>query len=160
MHSTLRRAVTAATALLTMVLATGCTGPEGLLFRLLVDRDPEAAASVATQLTPEQMTPGVAVLTPDQFAAVVNHLRAMPAEPAQGVWDRLAACESGGNWSINTGNGYYGGLQFLLSTWRSVGGSGYPHENSRAEQIHRAEILLAQSGWGQWPVCSRRIGMR
>lgn len=56
-----------------------------------------------------------------------------------GVWDRLAQCESGGNWSINTGNGYYGGLQFSLGTWRAFGGSGYPHENSKAEQIRIAE---------------------
>lgn len=77
-----------------------------------------------------------------------------------GVWDRLAACESGGNWHINTGNGYYGGLQFTLATWRGVGGSGYPHQNSKAEQIYRAQILLAQSGWGQWPACSAKLGLR
>lgn len=76
------------------------------------------------------------------------------------VWDRLAQCESGGNWSINTGNGYYGGLQFSLPTWRSVGGSGYPHQASREEQIARAEILLARSGWGQWPACSSKLGLR
>ncbi|MCC5949808.1 MAG: transglycosylase family protein [Nitriliruptoraceae bacterium] len=75
------------------------------------------------------------------------------------VWDRLAQCESGGNWSINTGNGYYGGLQFHPQTWRSVGGSGLPHEASRAEQIRRGEILQRRSGWGQWPACSRRLGL-
>src|SRR5690606_36407752 len=57
-----------------------------------------------------------------------------------GVWDWIAKCESGGNWSINTGNGYYGGLQFSLATWRSVGGPGYPHEQSKATQIKYAEI--------------------
>jgi uncharacterized protein YabE (DUF348 family) len=76
------------------------------------------------------------------------------------VWDRLAQCESGGNWSINTGNGYYGGLQFSLSTWRSVGGTGYPHQHSRAEQINRGQILQARAGWGQWPSCSRQLGLR
>lgn len=76
------------------------------------------------------------------------------------VWDRLAQCESGGNWSINTGNGYYGGLQFTLSTWRSVGGSGYPHQASREEQIHRGKILQARSGWGQWPACTAQLGLR
>jgi hypothetical protein len=76
------------------------------------------------------------------------------------VWDRLAQCESGGNWSINTGNGYYGGLQFTLSTWRSVGGSGYPHQASREEQIARGEILQARSGWGQWPACAAKLGLR
>lgn len=82
-----------------------------------------------------------------------------PAVASGSVWDRLAACESGGNWAINTGNGYYGGLQFLPSTWRGVGGTGLPHQHSREEQIKRAEILLARSGWGQWPQCARKIGM-
>lgn len=79
-----------------------------------------------------------------------------------GVWDRLARCESGGNWSINTGNGYYGGLQFALATWRNVGGSGMPHEASKAEQIRRAEILVSRSGGSyraHWPSCSRSLGL-
>lgn len=76
------------------------------------------------------------------------------------VWDSLARCESGGNWSINTGNGYYGGLQFTASTWRAVGGTGLPHQNSREEQIHRAQILQARSGWGQWPACTKKLGLR
>jgi LysM repeat protein len=76
------------------------------------------------------------------------------------VWDRLAACESGGNWAINTGNGYYGGLQFTAATWRAVGGSGLPHQASRAEQIKRGQILQARSGWGQWPACTRMLGLR
>ena len=76
------------------------------------------------------------------------------------VWDRLAQCESGGNWAINTGNGYYGGLQFSAATWRSVGGSGLPHQHSRAEQIKRGQILQARAGWGQWPACTRALGLR
>jgi LysM repeat protein len=76
------------------------------------------------------------------------------------TWDRLAECESNGNWSINTGNGYYGGLQFALSSWEWVGGSGYPHEASKAEQIARAEILLERQGWEAWPACSRQLGLR
>ncbi|TVR29849.1 MAG: resuscitation-promoting factor [Nitriliruptor sp.] len=77
------------------------------------------------------------------------------------VWDRLAQCESNGNWSNISGNGlYYGGLQFHPDTWRSVGGSGMPHQASRAEQIYRAQILQARSGWGQWPACSQRLGLR
>jgi resuscitation-promoting factor RpfB len=86
--------------------------------------------------------------------------QAVPAHAVSGsAWDRLAACESGGNWSINTGNGYYGGLQFSLSTWRAVGGSGYPHQASKAEQIRRGQILQARSGWGQWPACAARLGL-
>jgi hypothetical protein len=67
-------------------------------------------------------------------------------------------CESGGNWSINTGNGYYGGLQFSLGTWQSVGGTGYPHQATKAEQVLRGQILQARAGWGQWPSCARRLG--
>jgi hypothetical protein len=74
-------------------------------------------------------------------------------------WDRLAACESGGNWSINTGNGYYGGLQFNLATWRSVGGSGLPSQASRSEQIRRGNLLHDSRGWQPWPSCSRKLGL-
>ena len=76
------------------------------------------------------------------------------------VWLDLARCESGGNWSINTGNGYYGGLQFSLPTWRSVGGTGYPHEHSRETQIEMGRRLQARSGWGSWPHCSAELGLR
>lgn len=76
------------------------------------------------------------------------------------VWDRLAQCEAGGNWSINTGNGYYGGLQFTLGSWRAVGGSGYPHQASREEQIARGKMLQARQGWGAWPACTSKMGLR
>ncbi|WP_162598717.1 resuscitation-promoting factor [Nocardioides gilvus] len=76
------------------------------------------------------------------------------------VWDALAKCESGGNWATNTGNGYYGGLQFNPNTWRSVGGTGLPHQHSREEQIKRGKILQARAGWGQWPHCTSKLGLR
>ena len=76
-----------------------------------------------------------------------------------GIWDRLAQCESNGNWSINTGNGYYGGLQFALRSWRAAGGTGYPHHHSREEQIRVAENLLRMQGFGAWPTCARRLGL-
>jgi len=82
------------------------------------------------------------------------------SEGGSTVWDALAQCESGGNWHIATGNGYYGGLQFTASTWRSMGGSGMPHEASREEQIAVAERTLRSGGWGQWPACSRKLGLR
>jgi resuscitation-promoting factor RpfB len=82
-----------------------------------------------------------------------------PPAPSGSVWDQLAQCESGGNWHINTGNGYYGGLQFALSTWHSVGGTGYPHEHSREEQIRRGQILQQRAGWGQWPACAAKLGL-
>jgi LysM repeat protein len=76
------------------------------------------------------------------------------------VWDRLAQCEASGNWAANTGNGYYGGLQFTLSSWHAVGGSGYPNQASRNEQIARGEILKSRQGWGAWPACSAKLGLR
>lgn len=82
-----------------------------------------------------------------------------PAIAGGSVWDSLAACESGGNWAINTGNGFYGGLQFTLSSWAAVGGSGYPNQASREEQIARAQILQQRQGWGAWPACSAKLGL-
>jgi hypothetical protein len=76
------------------------------------------------------------------------------------VWDRLAQCESGGNWATNTGNGYFGGLQFSAGTWRANGGSGSAHSASRAEQIRVAQRVLASQGWGAWPACSSGLGLR
>ncbi|SDT44235.1 transglycosylase family protein [Microlunatus soli] len=76
------------------------------------------------------------------------------------VWDRLAQCEAGGNWSINTGNGFYGGLQFTLQTWRGYGGSGMPHHASRAEQIRIGKKVQKGQGWGAWPACSSKLGLR
>lgn len=76
------------------------------------------------------------------------------------AWDRLAQCESGGNWKTNTGNGYYGGLQFSPTTWRAFGGGGMPHNASRQEQIAVAERVLASQGWKAWPSCSRKMGLR
>ena len=76
------------------------------------------------------------------------------------VWDDLAQCESGGNWAINSGNGYYGGLQFNLQTWQSYGGTGYPHENSRETQIAIAEkVRDANGGYGAWPACASELGL-
>ncbi|MDT5185387.1 MAG: resuscitation-promoting factor RpfE [Mycobacterium sp.] len=71
-------------------------------------------------------------------------------------WDAVAACESGGNWGIATGNGYYGGLQFTMGTWRANGGAGSPHKASREEQIRVAENVLRTQGIKAWPVCGRR----
>ncbi|MBN6751116.1 resuscitation-promoting factor Rpf [Micrococcus luteus] len=83
-----------------------------------------------------------------------------PAQAATvDTWDRLAECESNGTWDINTGNGFYGGVQFTLSSWQAVGGEGYPHQASKAEQIKRAEILQDLQGWGAWPLCSQKLGL-
>jgi len=94
------------------------------------------------------------------LAAIAGALAVAPMAVATGTahadsvnWDAVAACESGGNWSINTGNGYYGGLQFTQSTWSSNGGAGSPHNASREEQIRVAENVLQSQGIGAWPVC-------
>ena len=82
-------------------------------------------------------------------------------QPA-GVWDDLADCESGGNWSINTGNGYSGGLQFSGSTWLNYGGGEFAEradQASRDEQITVAERVRADSGFGAWPSCAGRLGL-
>jgi LysM repeat protein len=76
------------------------------------------------------------------------------------AWDRLAQCESTGNWKINTGNGFSGGLQFTPGTWRAFGGVGVAHHASREQQIVVAERVLAEQGWGAWPACSRKLGLR
>jgi nucleoid-associated protein YgaU len=88
---------------------------------------------------------------------------ATPAEAAATtVWDRVAQCESGGNWKINTGNGFYGGVQFAAGTWSAYGGTTYAsqaHLATKAEQIAIARRVLAGQGPGAWPVCSRRAGL-
>ncbi|MDD7925134.1 transglycosylase family protein [Actinomycetospora chibensis] len=85
-------------------------------------------------------------------------LLAAPAAHADTDWDALAECESSGNWAINTGNGFGGGLQFTDSTWRSFGGSGQPEDASREEQIQVAERVKAEQGMNAWPTCSKKTG--
>ncbi|MCW2722646.1 transglycosylase family protein [Pseudonocardia sp.] len=93
----------------------------------------------------------VVVGTPIAIAGTAN------AAP-DSIWDKVAQCESGGNWSVSTGNGYYGGLQFSPSTWAAYGGSGSAANASREQQIAVAERVLAAQGWGAWPVCSKKAG--
>lgn len=102
-------------------------------------------------------TKGALTLTAVATAAALS-LGATEASASSVNWDAIAQCESGGNWSINTGNGFYGGLQFTLSTWRAYGGSGMPQNASRSEQIRVAENVLAGQGIGAWPVCGARGG--
>jgi hypothetical protein len=96
-------------------------------------------------------------------ATVAGGLATATAANAAGtVWDRVAACESGGNWSINTGNGYYGGLQFSSSTWRAFGGgsyASYANQATKAEQITVAQRVLRAQGPGAWPTCGARAGL-
>jgi len=93
--------------------------------------------------------------------ASVPHAAAPPrSAPAPSpTWDAMAQCESNGNWHINTGNGYAGGLQFTPSTWRAHGGQGAPEHATREQQIAVAERVLATQGWNAWPVCSRELSL-
>jgi len=82
--------------------------------------------------------------------------------PSGSVWDELAACESGGNWAINTGNGYYGGLQFNSGTWLNNGGGAYaPRADlaTREQQIDIASRVQAARGWAPWPACAAKLGL-
>lgn len=119
------------------------------------------------------VTLALSACTPGQVSAwFAGHGKPITAQQAETVavwanlriaamyhpaWDQVAACESGGNWSINTGNGYYGGLQFNLGTWRSNGGGGYPHQASKAEQIRVATNLYNARGSSPWPHCGRYL---
>lgn len=92
-------------------------------------------------------------------APLILSMTTAPAAHADTVnWDAIAACESGGNWSTNTGNGHYGGLQFKPTTWAAHGGAGSPAGASREEQIRVAENVLATQGLGAWPTCGARAG--
>ncbi len=103
-----------------------------------------------------------AVVTPQPRPAA----RPKPAPPpisGDAVWDLLAQCESSGNWAINTGNGYYGGLQFNIGTWAGYGGMAYaprPDLATRVEQIAVAARLRAARGYAPWPACSSKLGLR
>ncbi|MFF5187018.1 transglycosylase family protein [Streptomyces sp. NPDC000345] len=100
---------------------------------------------------------GAALLAPLGLLAATGNAAAADG----GVWDRIAQCESGGNWHINTGNGYYGGLQFSAGTWRAYGGTAYAStadKATKAQQIAVATKVQKSQGWGAWPVCSSRAG--
>jgi LysM repeat protein len=97
------------------------------------------------------------------LAAAIPFAMTSPAQAATtNTWERLAACESGGNWHINTGNGYYGGVQFSDATWDGNGGDRYARRAdlaTKAEQIVIAEKVLDARGWSPWPACSSRLGL-
>jgi hypothetical protein len=113
---------------------------------------PPAAAGPAARPSPR-----VVALSSGE---AVTYTPPREGEPPDSDFDRLAQCESGQRWDINTGNGYYGGLQFSASTWRSLGGPDLPHQHSREEQIEIGRRQWRQSGWQAWPSCSRQLGWR
>ncbi|MFF8320252.1 transglycosylase family protein [Streptomyces bobili] len=119
--------------------------------------DNTRADARATKVRTTAVLAGAALLAPLGLLAAGGNAAAADA----GVWDRIARCESGGNWHINTGNGYYGGLQFSASTWRAFGGTAYAptaDRATRAQQITVATKVQRSQGWGAWPTCSTRAG--
>jgi hypothetical protein len=128
---------------------------------------PAPAADAAEELVTGPIpTPGAAPMEATLYATAAP--RPAAAAPrvvtydGDTVWDDLAQCESGGNWAINTGNGYYGGLQFSYDTWHGYGGGDfaqYPHEATREEQIIVAERLHAARGFQPWPACRIKLGL-
>ena len=128
----------------TQTKTAGRTGSKTTTYRV-VSHDGEVVSRKATKT--------VVTRKPVTRVVVVGTKIPKPKEPAVanvGLWDKIAACESGGNWSINTGNGYYGGLQFSLPTWRAFGGTGMPNEQSKAAQIAVAERVRKGSGMQNW----------
>jgi LysM repeat protein len=125
----------------------------------LAERALPTPAPVAVDVPVAQSAPAAPAPTASPAPAPV----AAPTVAGGSVWDQLAVCESGGNWAINTGNGYYGGLQFSYSTWLGYGGGAYaPTANlaTREQQIAIAEKVLAGQGWGAWPACTTKLGLR
>jgi resuscitation-promoting factor RpfB len=137
------------------VLAEGASGERIVVFRVTTTNGKITnREEISVTITREPAARKIAVGTkrPDN-----------PPVTDGSVWDRLAQCESGGNWAINTGNGYYGGLQFDLGTWRAYGGTeyaAYPHQATREQQIAIATRLRDdRGGYGAWPSCARQLGL-
>lgn len=146
------------------VTKEGVEGEKSVVYQVVtVDGVEESRAPLREEIVREPVTREVTRGTkPLPVSAPVSGPAAPPVAGG-GVWDAIAQCESGGNWSINTGNGYYGGLQFSYSTWLGYGGGAYaPTANlaTREQQIAIAERVLAGQGWGAWPACTSRLGLR
>jgi hypothetical protein len=130
-----------------------------------VIRIPSADEQLAPRPLPANAQPVVSqpVAASTQSQPVARQASApVPAIAGGSVWDNLARCESGGNWAINTGNGYYGGLQFNQATWQSNGGTAYAssaHLASREQQIAIAEKVAAGRGFAPWPACAAKLGL-
>ena len=129
-------------------------------------RKPSTLADTTGSLALASLKVGVAaaaVSAPVVMAGVASAAPNASVSPqSNSTWDRLAKCESTGNWDADTGNGFKGGLQFTQSTWKAFGGGKYassPDEASREEQIAVAKKVQAEQGWDAWPTCSKKLGM-
>ncbi|CAB0595493.1 hypothetical protein CIP107536_00861 [Corynebacterium diphtheriae] len=140
------------------VVNPGTQGERTVTRKIVTVNGVETANEVVNE---EIITPGVAATIK---RGTKKPTTASAAAVASGsVWDQLAQCESGGNWSINTGNGFTGGLQFVDSTWLGLGGGVYAPQAylaTREQQIAIAEKVLAVQGWGAWPACTAKLGLR
>jgi len=94
----------------------------------------------------------------DPYEEAYLFVEALPEETVA-VWDALAECETNSDWTKNTGNGFYGGLQFEIQSWQDVGGEGIPSNTPREEQIYRADKLRQLQGWQAWPACAAQLGL-
>ena len=135
------------------VVREGRAGLRDVTYRIVYRNDEVAVKKVVRQTVRQQPVDKV-VKVGTKEVATTNFAGGST------VWDRLAQCESGGNWAINTGNGYYGGLQFSLGTWQAYGGPGMPHTASRETQIAIAtKVRDAAGGYGAWPGCAAKLGL-
>ena len=138
------------------VVRAGSDGVRNVTYRLrFVNGELVARKVVDADVSVKAVPTIVAVGTKDKPEPVTSNFAG-----GSTVWDSLAQCESGGNWAINTGNGYYGGLQFNLGTWQAYGGTGLPSQASRETQIAIATKLRdASGGYGAWPGCAAKLGL-
>ncbi|MDQ0306350.1 transglycosylase family protein [Kitasatospora herbaricolor] len=125
-------------------------------------RNETAAATTKTAVKRNRvrtaLMAGAVLALPVAGLVTANSASAAPAS----TWDKVAQCEATGNWAINSGNGFYGGLQFTSSTWAAFGGTAYApqaHQATKAQQIAIGEKVLAAQGPGAWPVCSVKAGL-
>jgi hypothetical protein len=152
--------------LATVALTVGCS----LTTTLACNSTSEQSTSTTIESTTTTITSDISEL--DAFlAAAATTTTTIPKpvvprtviEPGADRWDQLAMCECGGNWECNTGNGYFGGLQFTASAWTGFGGGEFAthaHLATREQQIIIGERILARMGWGAWPGCTRKFGWR
>jgi hypothetical protein len=145
------------------ITRSGVTGERTKTYALvLVDGEETERELVSNEITRKPVTEQVSVGTKERPAPEPKAPSGNDNTNVGGTWQALAQCESGGNWAINTGNGYYGGLQFSQSSWIGAGGGKYaplPHMASPSEQIATAEVLRSSGGWGHWPACSAKLGL-
>ena len=147
-----------------VVVERGKPGEQAAVMRIWTQNGKEVRREQIRAGSSELPTPRVVRLgTNDEKAAEEKKSEDAPKVSDGSTWDKLAKCEATGNWSINTGNGYYGGLQFDAGTWKAYGGTQYaklPHQASRSEQIAVAsKVRDDRGGYGAWPGCSSKLGL-